>query len=356
MAPLPLRIGSTDMAKLPPGVIDKISREELHKLVWSVSVRQASSRLGVSGVYIGKICTALDVPRPGRGWWAKRKAGREPAPTRLPPARPGHPIFWERGAGSNPIFTYYTDRDLWQRSRELGWHPLALIAQRSLSNARPGPAGILIGRAGNTIDLAVTENMLDAAVRLANALFMSLEAKGHSVAVAVRQPFIRPQIDLRFAQPIHQPQGLSHTRAPRWPTVATIAGVPIGLAVVELHHEEEMQYLGDGQFAATSRPVGKRPLLVTGITWKQQRLVPNRELKIVAYSPVHSSPWRREWRIDDPGKSQGDIDGIILELETRAHGQKCIPATQMAAPPEIMNHTNTAHERLTEDSLVADQS
>ncbi|MCZ7454401.1 hypothetical protein [Rhizobium rhizogenes] len=237
----------------------------------------------------------------------------------------------------------------------MGWHPLASIAQRSFSKASPGTADILIARASNAIDLAVTQSMLDAAVRLANVLFMALEARGHGVVVAVRQPFIRPPIDLRSAQPIPQPEGRSQTRPPRWPTIATIAGVPTGLAVIERHHEAEMQYLGDGQFVEVSRQAGNRALRVTGITWKQQRLIPSRSLKIVAYSPVHSSPWRQEWHIDDPGKAGGAIDEIIRELESRAHEQKRIPSTRTADLPEKMNHPPTTLDLHTDGSPIAIQ-
>ncbi|MCQ2003136.1 hypothetical protein [Rhizobium sp. NRK18] len=331
----------------------KISREELHELVWSVPVRQASRLLGVSGSYVGRICTALDVPRPGRGWWAQKRAGCAPAPTPLPNANLGHPLFWEKGPGSNAIFTYYKDRDLRQKSREIGWHPLALIAQRSFSKARPGRGDLLVVRANGAIDLSITASMLDAAIQLANMLFIALEASGSSVAVAVRQPFIRPAIGLQSCLADWQREVCSHTRPPRWPTIATIAGVPTGLAIVELHHEAEMQYIGDGQFAETCSPKGKRIPPVTGITWKQERLVSSKKLKIVAYSPVHSSPWRQEWQIDDPRTATDDIKEIILKLEIRAQGQEANRASCKPALPKILSHSLTAVELVAVDSLVA---
>ncbi len=52
-----------------------LTREELHRLVWSTPMIKVAIELGVSGSYLARVCTALGVPRPERGYWAKVAVG-----------------------------------------------------------------------------------------------------------------------------------------------------------------------------------------------------------------------------------------------------------------------------------------
>ena len=89
------------------GTFHRLSREALHKAVWSEPMRVLAPRLGVSDVALAKACRRAAVPVPERGFWAKRKAG---ARTEIPklPARPfglpdevvigrGNSWHWDRG-------------------------------------------------------------------------------------------------------------------------------------------------------------------------------------------------------------------------------------------------------------------
>lgn len=42
-----------------------ISREDLYGLVWSEPMIKVAKRFGVSNSYMARICTILNVPRPG---------------------------------------------------------------------------------------------------------------------------------------------------------------------------------------------------------------------------------------------------------------------------------------------------
>ncbi len=59
-------------------------REVLYNEVWQQPVTKVSERYGVSDVMIHKVCKALNVPVPPRGYWAKKAAGQpveqEPLP------------------------------------------------------------------------------------------------------------------------------------------------------------------------------------------------------------------------------------------------------------------------------------
>lgn len=67
-----------------------VSREELYRLVWSEPMTRIAGRFDVSGSYLARICTLLNVPRPARGYWAKLAVGKAPAQTPLACRRPGH--------------------------------------------------------------------------------------------------------------------------------------------------------------------------------------------------------------------------------------------------------------------------
>lgn len=77
-----------------------LSREQLHELVWSESVRSLAPRFGLSDVGLKKVLQKLDIPVPERGYWAKLQAGKKVVATPLPPRGPGMPHAWEHGAQS----------------------------------------------------------------------------------------------------------------------------------------------------------------------------------------------------------------------------------------------------------------
>jgi len=69
---------------LPPSRYD---RQRLYEEVWTEPTRKVAQRYGVSDVAIAKACTLLDIPKPPRGYWAKKAAGhtltgRPPLPKR----------------------------------------------------------------------------------------------------------------------------------------------------------------------------------------------------------------------------------------------------------------------------------
>jgi len=53
-----------------------ISREQLYDEVWAELVTKVAERYGVSDVAVAKWCRKMDIPRPGRGYWARKSAGQ----------------------------------------------------------------------------------------------------------------------------------------------------------------------------------------------------------------------------------------------------------------------------------------
>jgi hypothetical protein len=62
----------------------RISRSELYAKVWSTSMLQLAREYGISNVGLAKVCKRHQIPRPSRGFWAKKRAGKAPTPSPLP--------------------------------------------------------------------------------------------------------------------------------------------------------------------------------------------------------------------------------------------------------------------------------
>ncbi len=53
-----------------------VTRESLYELVWSKPCSAVAKELGISDVAVEKICRKLEVPKPERGFWAKKAHGK----------------------------------------------------------------------------------------------------------------------------------------------------------------------------------------------------------------------------------------------------------------------------------------
>ena len=53
----------------------RYNREEIYREIWSEPIQRVAKRYGLSDVGLAKVCRKLLIPRPGRGYWAKKAAG-----------------------------------------------------------------------------------------------------------------------------------------------------------------------------------------------------------------------------------------------------------------------------------------
>jgi hypothetical protein len=72
----------------PAHLLAQYSRSELYEKVWSEPMQILAKQYNVSDVYLARVCRLLRVPLPGRGYWAKKTAGR---PTKKRPPLPPLP-------------------------------------------------------------------------------------------------------------------------------------------------------------------------------------------------------------------------------------------------------------------------
>ena len=66
-------------------VTKSLTRQELYDMVWTAPMRTLAPSFGISDVAFAKHCKKAGIPFPGRGYWAKKDAGKAPPRIPLPP-------------------------------------------------------------------------------------------------------------------------------------------------------------------------------------------------------------------------------------------------------------------------------
>jgi len=54
----------------------RYNREEIYREIWSEPIQHVAKRYKLSDVGLAKVCRKLNIPRPGRGYWAIKAAGK----------------------------------------------------------------------------------------------------------------------------------------------------------------------------------------------------------------------------------------------------------------------------------------
>ncbi len=295
-----------------------VTREELYQMLWDEPATKVARNLGVSNRLLAqKICPKLDVPFPGLGYWAKRRAGRAPPPPPLPERRPGTDQVWQKGARAQQPPRPRTEIN---RSRRRGKpnpapHPLVRdMCVRSVMIGVGGNSLYLLPRGKRRLaDILVTDCTLATAIRFADRLYQALESEGYRVVISpVSERLLRPAItsvqDGRLAPNLLR-------WAPARPTVCYIFGVPIGLALVEESEAVEMRYVGSGNYVPESAFRRDRHF---GPTSKRNQEHPAGRLKLVAYSPFSPFPWSQTWHEQPKATLESQLISILAKLEQAA--------------------------------------
>lgn len=302
-----------------------ISRRELYDLAWSMPAKKAGPTLGISGEYFGHICRALEIPHPGRGYWRKKMVNTADPPPALQPASRGVADGWMRGDSTEhgrawrsepqpqgpPTFTDFQD------SRRL--HQLVKPAAKALRNSDPDRHGYYLGPpTQRLIDIACSKDGLEKCLRFTSDLFKRLEApeSGYRVSIATAtKGFIRATIDTATEAAVPGKAGHSPSWCPLRPTVVSVLGVSIGLAVVETSRRAQMRYIGGGRYVPDTGREGD----YVPPTWVVTQNVPTGLLRLTAYSPFHGVPWQRQWT-EKPGTLfSSSLQSIVAGLEAGAH-------------------------------------
>jgi hypothetical protein len=176
-----------------------LRRHELHKLVWSEPIARLAKKYGFSDVWLAKICRKYNIPRPGRGYWARKKAGERVPITRLP--KPAE----------NPLISIITHPERPKTSREHGSNPVvdripkkivvpaeltepcALIKETALvlASSRENDSGILTPSKKGGLDVRVSRECLDRALGILDILIKTLTEVGFTISVSGGATWVR---------------------------------------------------------------------------------------------------------------------------------------------------------------------
>lgn len=149
---------------------------------------------GISDVALGKICRKLEVPLPGRGYWARKGAGQDIPRTPLPQRERGQPSQHNSARYREPSMTQSLGENVAERiNRERDPanrivvpdtlaqpHPLVRMSGSLLRRARFGERPTAADRC---LEISATGDALARAFRIADALLKALEARGYEVDV-----------------------------------------------------------------------------------------------------------------------------------------------------------------------------
>lgn len=172
----------------------RVGREELYEEVWAEPITIIAARYNLSDVGMAKVCRRMEIPLPGRGYWAKVRAGQSVKKMPLLPPTANSDLFVE--------VTYLSDQEVSSKleaksNRQLtpvehidvdavlsNPHPLIKAAQKRLlmksgwndeRGIRKAPTEVL--------NIAVTLDSLDRALRLMDALLKHLMNRGVTISI-----------------------------------------------------------------------------------------------------------------------------------------------------------------------------
>jgi hypothetical protein len=152
-----------------------ITREKLYEKVWAEPMTVVAARYQVSGNFLARVCRALNVPHPPRGYWAKSRVGKAPRRPELPVATAGFATEWTRGTmpvalvGAHQIPPPGVRKRRWTRPT---WHPLLENVNPLFDRARISDSGYLRPLKRTLPDIFASKEGLAGALSVANELYL----------------------------------------------------------------------------------------------------------------------------------------------------------------------------------------
>lgn len=167
-------------------------RQSLYEAVWNEPMTKLAKRYSISDVGLRKICAALEVPVPARGYWAKLAHGKAAQPPVLPPSKI-KPTYIRTYSVIEPDPTVelrvaqeraHTERDSGQAASTHGPsdnpgspHPQARISVKQLRKGKAVDGAVTLYGA-TWADVSVSPGEVDRACQLVNQFAHAISAVG----------------------------------------------------------------------------------------------------------------------------------------------------------------------------------
>jgi len=175
-------------------------REELYDQVWATPMTELAKSHGISDVALAKICKKLGVPRPGRGYWARKSAGAKVKKKPLRVLKKGELEEYrierwidpladaEIGEEATLLLQKHDDpANEIQVAMELQ-NPHRLIRKSAGALRRQSKSQDLLRQKRSCLDITASRGALDRALCVMDALLKGIEARGLVVELTEPEP------------------------------------------------------------------------------------------------------------------------------------------------------------------------
>lgn len=298
---------------------EAVSREELYDQVWAEPMSKVVVRYSVSTNYLSRICKRMNVPRPGRGYWAKHKVGDAPPAPPLPNARPGNELEWvpNRGFSGRELKDpkppgNRTRRKTRRRVDHPETHPLVAEAKEHFKKGRLDHNGYFKPNKKLIADIFASPAGHARALEAADELYLTLEDAGYQVVITTRSsPYTQDTVD-----PHEGRLGpyVKNTWSPWRPTVVFLGTLAYGISVYELSECAEVQ-LYKGEWVRLTDIPHKR---IRRGDWTSTHEFPSGRFAVRIYCPYRRVDWEKTWKETRPGQLNTKYKTIRRELEKAA--------------------------------------
>ena len=288
---------------------EKITREELYEAVWSEPIHQLSKALGISDVGLAKVCKKLNVPVPGRGYWAKNRATRkllrislplleagQPAEHQITQAHCGEAERWTRETIQRLAGEGISVPTLGENTISPELHPLLAQYRGMLEQA-----GLNAGRLRATqpcLPINVSPSLLERALKIIQNLISAFEKQGYLVEVLAPDNG-QSSYEYRAAKPSR--------------TVVKILGVPVAFELDEDYRSVHVPI--------PPPPSNRRPMAYEETPMPEYRNEGTGQLKLAITEP-HARGIRVSWKDGKRLRIEDQLDAFLLSavaLAENAH-------------------------------------
>ncbi len=166
-----------------------LSRRELYEQVWATPMARLAREYGLSDRGLAKICQRHGIPRPPRGYWAKRDHGHKVRQTPLPRTAEARTITLWAGSRAESNAPVQRDRKgvptIEVPENLLDPDPRIIRTEKSLRSAKVDDRGLASPRAKRAFRVSVAKESIDRAMRILDTLVKELEELHFSVQAVV---------------------------------------------------------------------------------------------------------------------------------------------------------------------------
>lgn len=264
-----------------------LSRHDLYEMVWSQPVIRLAGKYGVSDVWIHKICKKYNIPRPPRGYWAQIQSGKRIKRTPLPKVSDDGTIHinvypsngrpsTEKSNRPKSIYAPQLSKKIVVPENLTDAHPLIEKTAKILTSCKPNLSGIVVSHREDCLNIRVSREQIDRALRVMDTVIKKLHEMGLSVVNSENK------------------------------TIVTISDVPLDISIEEelrrrriraAEHSLEGYYqFGYNLYDRYSTPTGKLSLVISNIGF------------------FHGKIFRRIWRDTDSKRLEECLNSFISGL------------------------------------------